>query len=134
MIFSARMDGCLPPRGGSPTVASPMYERESQQHELNFCPTSHQSKLMIPAETISTDDLLLESLRARRWESMGGEGNPPDLTYLRDDCLEEIAAEFFEGEPSVLYDGKSLVSFGSTRERLFLVSELFTEYDPIAKH
>jgi hypothetical protein len=132
MIFSARMD-CSLPRGGFPTVASPMHERESQQQELNFRTTAHQSKLMIPAETISTEDLLLESLRARRWESLGGEGNPPDLTYLRDDCLEEIVAEFFEGEPSVLYDGKSLVSFGSSRERLFLVSELFTEYDPIAR-
>ena len=49
---------------------------------------------------------------------------------MRGDCLEEIAAEFFEGDPGSFHDGKSLVRFGASRERMFFVSELFTEYDP----
>src|SRR5262249_28108499 len=35
--------------------------------------------------------------------------------------------------PGALQNGKSLVRFGSTRERAFFVSELFTEYDPGAR-
>jgi hypothetical protein len=80
--------------------------------------------------TTSSADVLLEILRASRWEAIGGEGSPPDLTYVRGDCLEEIAAEFFEGEPGSLQNGKTLVRFGSSRDRVFFVSELFTEYDP----
>jgi hypothetical protein len=75
----------------------------------------------------------LAILRAKRWHTGGGQGAPPDLAYIREDCLEEIAAEFFEGEPGPLQDGKSLVRFGSNRDRLFFISELFTEYDPVAR-
>jgi hypothetical protein len=78
-------------------------------------------------------DMLLGTLRAKRWRATGGQGTPPDLTCLRDDCLEEIVAEFYEGEPGLLHNGRSLVSFGSSREREFFVSELFTEYDPVAR-
>jgi hypothetical protein len=78
-------------------------------------------------------DKLLATLRAKRWHASGGQGAPPDLAYLREDCLEEITAEFFEGEPGPSQDGKSLVRFGSNRDRLFFVSELFTEYDPVAR-
>ena len=78
-------------------------------------------------------DKLLATLRANRWHASGGQGAPPDLTYLREDCLEEIAAEFFEGEPGPSQEGKSLVRFGSSRDRLFFLSELFTEYDPLAR-
>jgi len=88
---------------------------------------------MAPAGTISPSDMLLGTLRANRWRATGGQGTPPDLPYLRDDCLEEIVAEFYEGEPGASQNGKSLVSFGCTRERVFFVSELFTEYDPIAR-
>jgi hypothetical protein len=88
---------------------------------------------MAAAETSISENALLEVLRASRWEATGGEGNPPDLSYVRGDCLEEIAAEFFEGEPGSLLNGKKLVRYGSSRERAFFVSELFTEYDPPAK-
>ncbi len=84
-------------------------------------------------ETTTSEEVHLEVLRASRWEATGGEGSPPDLAYVRGDCLEEIAAEFFEGEPGSLQNGKTLVRFGSTQERLFFVSELFTEYDPRAR-
>jgi hypothetical protein len=88
---------------------------------------------MPSVETRTSENALLEVLRASRWEATGGEGNPPDLSYLRDDCLEEIAAEFFEGEAGSSHNGKTLVRYGSSRERVFFVSELFTEYDPPAK-
>jgi hypothetical protein len=88
---------------------------------------------MAPLAKTSPSDKLLGTLRADRWHATGGQGTPPDLTYLRDDCVEEIVAEFYEGEPGALHNGKSLVSFGSTRERVFFVSELFTEYDPAAR-
>jgi len=88
---------------------------------------------MAPSVKKSPSDKLLGTLRANRWHATGGQGTPPDLTYLRDDCLEEIVAEFYEGEPGTLHNGKSLVRFGSNRERVFFVSELFTEYDPVAR-
>jgi hypothetical protein len=88
---------------------------------------------MAPLATTLPSDMLLGTLRANRWQATGGQGTPPDLTYLRDDCLEEIVAEFYEGEPGALHNGKCLVSFGSSRERVFFVSELFTEYDPVAR-
>ena len=83
--------------------------------------------------TQSPSDMLLGTLRANRWLAIGGQGAPPDLTCFRDDCLEEIVAEFYEGEPGPLHNGKSLVNFGSSRERVFFVSELFTEYDPVLR-
>lgn len=88
---------------------------------------------MVPLAKTSPSDKLLGTLRANRWHATGGQGTPPDLTYLRDDCVEEIVAEFYEGMPGALQNGKSLVRFGSTRERAFFVSELFTEYDPGAR-
>ena len=89
---------------------------------------------MAPVDTTtSSEDVLLEALRATRWEATGGEGSPPDLTYVRADCLEEIAAEFFEGEPGSFHNGKALVRFGASRERAFFISELFTEYDPFTR-
>jgi hypothetical protein len=81
----------------------------------------------------SPSDKLLGTLRANRWLATGGQGTPPDLTYLCDDCVEEIVAEFYEGEPGAFHHGKSLVHFGFNRDRLFFVSELFTEYDPVAR-
>jgi hypothetical protein len=78
-------------------------------------------------------DKPLAILRAKRWHAGGGQGAPPDLAYIREDCIEEIAAEFFEGEPGPVQNGKSLVRFGSNRDRLFFISELFTEYDPVAR-
>jgi hypothetical protein len=83
--------------------------------------------------TTPSEDVLLEVLRATRWEVTGGKGTAPDLTDVRGDCLEEIAAEFFEGEPGTFHKGKALVRFGASRERMFFVSELFTEYDPFAR-
>jgi hypothetical protein len=77
-------------------------------------------------------DIVLGTLRAKRWLATGGKGTPPDLSSLRHDCLEEIVSEFYEGKPGVLHKGRSLVSFGFSRERVFFVSELFTEYDPVA--
>jgi hypothetical protein len=88
---------------------------------------------MAPSGNKSPSDKLLGTLRANRWHATGGQGTPPDLTYLRDDCLEEIVAEFYEGEPGALHNGRSLVSFGSSCERVFFVSELFTEYDPATR-
>ena len=66
---------------------------------------------MAPLAKTSLSDKLLGTLRADRWHATGGQGTPPDLTYLRDDCVEEIVAEFYEGEPGALHNGKSLVSF-----------------------
>ena len=88
---------------------------------------------MAPLATKTPLDMLLGTLRANRWHATGGQGSPPDLTYLRDDCLEEIVAEFYEGEPGALHNGKSLVRFGSSLDRVFFISELFTEYDPVAR-
>jgi hypothetical protein len=97
-------------------------------------PSTNQADigLMAALATQSPSEILLGTLRANRWHAIGGQGTAPDLTYLRTDCLEEIAAEFYEGEPGTLQNGKSLVRFGSNRQRLFFVSELFTEYDPVA--
>src|SRR3954469_18387860 len=77
-----------------------------------------------------TSQKLMATLRTNRWHATGGQGIPPDLSILRMDCLEEIAAEFCEGEPSRLSSGKALVRFAHTLERAFFVTELFTEYDP----
>ena len=77
-------------------------------------------------------DMLLGTLRANRWIANGGQGPPPDLTWLRDDCIEEIVAEFYEGTRGPSHNGRSLVSFGCSRERAFFVSELFTEYDAVS--
>ena len=96
-------------------------------------PSTNRADVMAPSATQSSSDMLLGTLRANRWHATGGQGTPPDLSYLRDDCLEEIVAEFYEGEPGALHNGKSLVRFGSTRERAFFISELFTEYDPVAR-
>jgi hypothetical protein len=109
---------------------------------MNFTPLFQHARptvsradfgLMAPLETKSPSDMLLGTLRAKRWHATGGQGTPPDLTCLRDDCLEEIVAEFYEGEPGALQNGKSLVSFGYTCLRVFFVSELFTEYDLVAR-
>lgn len=88
---------------------------------------------MAPLARASPLDKLVGTLRVKRWQATGGQGTPPDLAYLRDDCVEEIVAEFYEGMPGALQNGKSLVRFGSSREREFFVSELFTEYDLAAR-
>ena len=40
--------------------------------------------LMAALATQSPSEILLGTLRANRWHAIGGQGTPPDLTYLRD--------------------------------------------------
>jgi hypothetical protein len=73
---------------------------------------------------------LMATMRTDRWHAIGGQGIPPDLSILRENCIEEIAAEFYEGEPQRQADGRTLVRFAHSLDRAFFVGELFTEYDP----
>lgn len=73
---------------------------------------------------------LMATMRTARWHAIGGQGIPPDLSILRENCIEEIAAEFYEGEPQRQADGSTLVRFAHSLDRAFFVGELFTEYDP----
>ncbi len=51
------------------------------------------------AEAIRDSNPILHDLRHERWLSLGGKGDVPNLGMAHSDCLEEITAEYFEGEP-----------------------------------
>jgi hypothetical protein len=44
--------------------------------------------------TTPSEDVLLEVLRATRWEVTGGKGTPPDLTDVRGDCWRKSPLSF----------------------------------------
>jgi hypothetical protein len=78
--------------------------------------------VFMTAEAIRDSNPILHDLRHERWLSLGGKGDVPNLGMAHSDCLEEITAEYFEGEPLQSEGFDRLVGFKRTEARLYLIS------------